>query len=305
MAVLDKEFTYAPPGLPGSPVPLKERYDNFIGGRWVAPTKGNYSVDLTPATGRPITEVPRSTAEDVELALDAAHAAKVAWGETSIDRALARSQRDRRRHRREPRDAGRRRELGERQAGPRDARRRHPACRRSLPLLRERDPRRGRVDLRDRQGHHRVPVPRATRCRRPDRPVQLPAPHGVVEDRAGPRGRQRHDREAGQPDAVVDPQADGAHRAHRAGRRHQRRQRPGRRGRDGPRVEQADREGRVHRRDRDRADDHAVRRPEPHSVDDRARRQVPEHLLRGRHGRRRRLPRQGDRGTRPVRVQQG
>jgi aldehyde dehydrogenase len=84
MAVLDKEFTYAPPGQAGSPVPLKERYDNFIGGRWVAPTKGKYSVDLTPATGLPITEVPRSTAEDVELALDAAHAAKVAWGETSV-----------------------------------------------------------------------------------------------------------------------------------------------------------------------------------------------------------------------------
>ncbi len=84
MAVLEKEFTYAPPGAAGSPVPLKERYDNFIGGRWVAPTKGEYTVDLTPATGRPITEVPKSSAEDVELALDAAHAAKVAWAETSV-----------------------------------------------------------------------------------------------------------------------------------------------------------------------------------------------------------------------------
>ena len=42
MAVLEKEFTYAPPGMSGSPVPLKERYDNFIGGRWVAPAKGGY-----------------------------------------------------------------------------------------------------------------------------------------------------------------------------------------------------------------------------------------------------------------------
>ncbi len=83
MSVLDKEFTYAPPGASGSPVPLKERYDNFIGGRWVAPVKGGYQVDLTPATGQPITEVPRSTGEDIELALDAAHAAKSAWGETS------------------------------------------------------------------------------------------------------------------------------------------------------------------------------------------------------------------------------
>ena len=84
MTVLEKEFTYAPPGMSGSPVPLKERYDNFIGGRWVAPIKGGYSVDLTPATGKPITEVPRSTGEDVELALDAAHAAKTAWAETSV-----------------------------------------------------------------------------------------------------------------------------------------------------------------------------------------------------------------------------
>ena len=84
MTILEREFTYAPPGMAGSPVPLKERYDNFIGGRWVAPVKGGYQVDITPATGKPITEVPRSTAEDVELALDAAHAAKVAWAETSI-----------------------------------------------------------------------------------------------------------------------------------------------------------------------------------------------------------------------------
>jgi NAD-dependent aldehyde dehydrogenases len=83
MTVATKEFTYAPPGAAGSPVPLRERYDNFIGGRWVAPVKGQYVVDLTPATGLPFTEVPRSTAEDVELALDAAHAAKGAWGETS------------------------------------------------------------------------------------------------------------------------------------------------------------------------------------------------------------------------------
>ena len=83
MTVATKEFTYAPPGAAGSPVPLRERYDNFIGGRWVAPVKGQYAVNLTPATGQSFTEVPRSTVEDVELALDAAHAAKGAWGETS------------------------------------------------------------------------------------------------------------------------------------------------------------------------------------------------------------------------------
>ena len=74
------------------------------------------------------------------------------------DRALEGAERSRRRDRGEPRDAGGRRELGERQAGARDARRRHPAGGRPLPLLRRRDPRRGGHDLRDRQGHRRLPL---------------------------------------------------------------------------------------------------------------------------------------------------
>jgi len=74
---------YAPPGEPGSIVELAPRYENFIGGKWLAPTHGRYRVDLAPATGGPITEVAHSTPEDVELALDAAHAAKDAWGEAS------------------------------------------------------------------------------------------------------------------------------------------------------------------------------------------------------------------------------
>jgi aldehyde dehydrogenase len=83
MAVLTTPTSYAPPGARHSVVPLKERYDNYIGGRWVAPAKGQYHVDISPATGRAITEVPRSTPEDVELALDAAHEAARSWGETS------------------------------------------------------------------------------------------------------------------------------------------------------------------------------------------------------------------------------
>ena len=83
MATIEKVATFSPPGQSDSPVELKSRYENFIGGHWVAPVKGEYSENLTPATGEPFTEVPRSTPEDVELALDAAHAAKDAWGETS------------------------------------------------------------------------------------------------------------------------------------------------------------------------------------------------------------------------------
>jgi aldehyde dehydrogenase len=84
MATIEKTTTtYPAPGEPGSPVALKARYENFIGGEWKAPTKGEYSANRAPATGEVFTEVPRSTPEDVELALDAAHAAKTAWGEAS------------------------------------------------------------------------------------------------------------------------------------------------------------------------------------------------------------------------------
>jgi aldehyde dehydrogenase len=74
---------YVPPGQPGSVVRVKPRYDNFIGGAWVPPVEGGYTPDLSPATAGLICEVPRSTAKDIELALDAAHAARIAWGETS------------------------------------------------------------------------------------------------------------------------------------------------------------------------------------------------------------------------------
>ena len=83
MATIERVATFSPPGQSDSPVELKSRYENFIGGHWVAPLNGEYSENVTPATGEPFTEVPRSTAEDVEVALDAAHAAKDAWGEAS------------------------------------------------------------------------------------------------------------------------------------------------------------------------------------------------------------------------------
>ncbi|MAQ81946.1 MAG: aldehyde dehydrogenase [Maritimibacter sp.] len=63
--------------------PFKSRYDNFIGGKFVAPVKGQYFDNVTPITGAKVCEIARSTAEDVELALDAAHAAKDAWGRTA------------------------------------------------------------------------------------------------------------------------------------------------------------------------------------------------------------------------------
>jgi aldehyde dehydrogenase len=71
-----------------SPFPIKARYDNWINGRYAAPVRGQYFENYTPVTGQVLCEVARSTAEDVELALDAAHAASDGWGRTSAaDRA--------------------------------------------------------------------------------------------------------------------------------------------------------------------------------------------------------------------------
>ncbi|MEZ4238975.1 MAG: aldehyde dehydrogenase family protein [Myxococcota bacterium] len=80
---------YARPNAEGSLATYRSRYDNFIGGEWVAPARGQYFEDITPVTGQAFCEVARSTHEDVEHALDAAHGAKVAWGRTSVtERAL-------------------------------------------------------------------------------------------------------------------------------------------------------------------------------------------------------------------------
>ncbi|NKS54083.1 aldehyde dehydrogenase family protein [Rhodococcus hoagii] len=75
---------YARPGSPDALMSFETRYDNWIGGEWVAPVKGQYFENPTPITGQPFCEVARSTAEDVELALDAAHAAAPAWGKTPV-----------------------------------------------------------------------------------------------------------------------------------------------------------------------------------------------------------------------------
>ncbi|MDI3290662.1 aldehyde dehydrogenase [Polyangium sp. 15x6] len=76
-------MVYVPPNQEGSKVSFKSRYGNYIGGEWVAPVKGEHFEDISPVTGRPFCEIPRSSAEDIDKALDAAHAARAAWGRTS------------------------------------------------------------------------------------------------------------------------------------------------------------------------------------------------------------------------------
>jgi aldehyde dehydrogenase len=74
---------YAAPGAAGAPLSFKSRYDNFINGKFVAPVGGQYFDVVTPISGRVFTQAARSTEADIELALDAAHAAKAKWGATS------------------------------------------------------------------------------------------------------------------------------------------------------------------------------------------------------------------------------
>src|SRR5450755_2617931 len=83
MAITEKQTAYEAPGQPGSVVEVRDRYENFIGGEWVAPKGGAYRENLTPSTGESFCEVAHSGAQDIELALDAAHAAKDEWGNRS------------------------------------------------------------------------------------------------------------------------------------------------------------------------------------------------------------------------------
>jgi aldehyde dehydrogenase len=74
---------YQQPGQPGSVVEYRARYEHWIGGRWTPPVRGQYFENPTPVTGQVFCEVARGTAEDIEAALDAAHAAAPAWGRTA------------------------------------------------------------------------------------------------------------------------------------------------------------------------------------------------------------------------------
>jgi len=74
---------YARPGTAGALMSFQSRYDNFIGGEWVAPVGGRYFENSTPVTGQTFCEVPRSDEADVDKALDAAHGAAPSWGKTA------------------------------------------------------------------------------------------------------------------------------------------------------------------------------------------------------------------------------
>jgi aldehyde dehydrogenase len=76
-------LTAVHPGKLSDQVSFRPRYGNYIGGKWVEPASGQYFENVTPVTGKPFCEIPRSNAQDIERALDAAHAARESWGKTS------------------------------------------------------------------------------------------------------------------------------------------------------------------------------------------------------------------------------
>lgn len=74
---------YAAPDAPDSIVTFRDRYENFIGGEWVAPASGEYFEDISPVNGKPFAEVARGNAQDIDKAVDAAWKAFKTYGKTS------------------------------------------------------------------------------------------------------------------------------------------------------------------------------------------------------------------------------
>ena len=296
---------YAAPGHDESPVALKPRYENFIGGEWVAPVAGQYSTNLTPATGEPFTEVPQSGAEDIELALDAAHAAKDAWGEASLTErsrvlnliadaieenlvplAVAESW-----------DNGK----PVRETIAADIPLAADHFRYFASVIRGETGSISEIDKNTIAYHFHEPLGVVGQIIPFNFPLlmaawklapALAAGNCTVLKPASPTPWSIL--KLAELIEEIVPAGSAQHR-----------QRPGRRDRQGPGHEQAHREDRLHRRDHDGPADHAVRGPEHHPVDDGARRQVAEHLLRRRDGVGRRVPRQGRGGPRALRLQQG
>ncbi|MDP7593841.1 MAG: aldehyde dehydrogenase family protein [Litorilituus sp.] len=75
---------YAAPGKKNAIINFKERYQNYIGGQWLEPANGHYFDNISPVNGQVFCQIPRSDSADIELAIDAAHQAKDAWGTTSV-----------------------------------------------------------------------------------------------------------------------------------------------------------------------------------------------------------------------------
>jgi aldehyde dehydrogenase len=176
---------YAQPGQADSIVTLQPRYGNFIGGEWKAPVKGEYFKNVSPVTGEAFCEIPRSTAEDIELALDAAHAAKDAWARTSVQERSNTLLK-----------IADRLEANLEQIAVAETWDNGKAVRETLA-----------ADVPLAIDHFRY----FAGCCRPDHSLELPAADGGVENCSGTGGRQLHHTEACRADSVVHSKADGNH----------------------------------------------------------------------------------------------
>ncbi len=220
----------------GGKINIRKRYDNFIGGAWVPPAKGQYFENRTPISGEVVCEIARSTAEDIETALDAAHVAAATWTKTApAERAAILMKIADRMEAHlaeiatvETIDNGK--PIRETMAAD------IPLADRPLPLFRQLHPRAGRLAVGDRRDHDRLSLPRAARRRRADHPVELPHPDGGVEAGASDCRRQLRRLEARRADAHEHHGSDGSRRRPAAARRAQRRQRLRRRGRQAARL---------------------------------------------------------------------
>ena len=203
-------------------IPIRARYDNWIGGEYAAPFRGQYFVNPTPITGQPLCEVARSTPGGRGQG-----AGRGARGRDQLERHLAHlpgqhPQPDRRPDRGQHRDARVHRDHRQRQTDPGDHCGRPAAGRGSLPLLRRLHPGPGRRAVPAGRRHRRLSLPRAARRGRPDHPLELPAADGHLEAGAGARGRKLRGPETGGTDPGFDHGPDGADRRHPAERSGQR-----------------------------------------------------------------------------------
>ena len=164
--------------------PFAKRYENYIGGEWRAPKAGKYFDNISPITGQPVCEIARSDASDIEAALDAAHAAKDAWGRTAAaERAqILNKIADRMEANLEKLALAETWDNGKpiRETMAADIPLAIDHFRYFAGAIRAQEG----SHQRDRPRHRRLSLPRAARRRRPDHSLELPDPDGGLEARA-------------------------------------------------------------------------------------------------------------------------
>lgn len=270
---------YTQPGQPASKVTFRTRYENYIGGEWVAPVQEEYFENVSPVNGKVFCEVARSRAEDIEKALDAAHAAKTAWGSTSVaERALILNRiADRMEANLEMLAVAETWDNGKpiRETLNADLPLAIDHFRYFAGVVRAQEGTISQIDNDTVAYHFHEPLGVVGQII----PLEFPALDGDVEAGSGAGGRQLRRPEAGRADTRQHHGADGAHRGPAAARRGQRGQRLRHRGREAARHQQENRQDRLYRGNHDRTSDHAVRFREHHSRDAGAGRQVSEYLF--------------------------